>query len=201
MTPNADALSSAAQTETISPQEERAQRLADMRVKWRYLILAVVVLVLDQWTKWMIESHLSRHASMEIIPQLLNFTHVRNTGVAFGFFASYGNATGTLVLTLLGLAALIFVGYYFWLVPRNDRPLLVALALVIGGAIGNLIDRIMQGGVTDFIDFYRGTYHWHTFNIADTAISIGIGLMILGTFRRTDENAEAVESKPTPTPS
>ncbi|MEM7583531.1 MAG: signal peptidase II [Acidobacteriota bacterium] len=177
---------------------DHAQRLADMKVKWRYLILAAVVLILDQWTKWLIESHLARHDSMEVIPQLLNFTHVRNTGVAFGFFASYGNATGTLVLILLGLAALCFVAYYFWLVPRGDKPLLVALALVIGGAIGNLVDRIMQGGVTDFIDFYRGTYHWHTFNIADTAISIGIGLMILGTFRRPNEGSEVSESRPTP---
>ncbi len=203
MTPTADAPSSAPRDDTTrdttQKQDERAQRFADMRIKWRYLILAVVVLVLDQWTKWMVESHLARHGSMEVIPNLLNFTHVRNTGVAFGFFASYGNTTGTLVLTLLGLAALIFVGYYFWLVPRSDRPLLVALALVIGGAIGNLIDRIMQGGVTDFIDFYRGSYHWHTFNIADTAISIGIGLMILGTFRRPEEGGEAAESGP-PTP-
>ncbi len=126
---------------------------------------------------------LSTHASIEIIPGLLNFTHVLNTGVAFGLFATRGNATGTVVLTLLGVAALIFVGYYFLVVPRRDRMLLAALALVLGGAVGNLMDRIARGAVTDFVDFYFGTYHWHTFNVADSAITIGIGLMILGAFR------------------
>ena len=151
--------------------------------KWRYLLIAVAVLVLDQWTKWLVEAHLATHASIEVIQGFLNLTHVRNTGVAFGFFATHGNTSGTFVLTLLGIAALSFVGYYFRIVPRSDRSLLIALSLVIGGAVGNLVDRVMQGAVTDFIDFYYGTYHWHTFNVADTAISIGIGLMILGTFR------------------
>ncbi len=164
--------------------------------KGRYLLIAVVVLVLDQWTKWLVETHLSSHASIEVIKGFLNLTHVRNTGVAFGFFATHGNSSGTLILTLLGIAALSFVGYYFWIVPRSDRSLLIALSLVIGGAVGNLVDRIMQGGVTDFIDFYYGTYHWHTFNVADTAISIGIGLMILGTFR--SHPAETATSNKSP---
>lgn len=160
-----------------------APRSADeFRYKARYLLLSLLVLVLDQWSKWMIESHISQYTHWPVIPDLLNFTNVKNTGVAFGLFAAQGDFTGTLVLTLLGLAALGFVGYYFWLVPRQDRMLLTALSLVIGGAIGNLLDRIMNGGVTDFIDFYFGSYHWHTFNVADTAISVGIGLMILGTF-------------------
>ncbi len=168
----------------------------DLGHKSRYLLLSLFVLVLDQWSKWMIELHLlgpagQHQVSWPVIPNLLNFTHVQNTGVAFGLFASQGKLAGTLTLTVLGLAALAFVGYYFCLVPRHDRMLLVALALVIGGAIGNLLDRIMNGGVTDFIDFYFGSYHWHTFNIADTAISIGIGLMLLSTFwpRRTDPAA------------
>lgn len=179
-----------------APPDRAPAGLAAMQGKWSYLLISILCLVLDQWTKWLVESHLSNHASIEVIPGLLNFTHVRNTGVAFGFFATHGNATGTLILTALGLAALVFVGYYFWIVPRNDRPLLVALALVIGGAIGNLIDRFMRGAVTDFIDFYYGTYHWHTFNIADTAISIGIGLMILGTFRAQPETPQATPEPP-----
>lgn len=167
-------------TETSPPAP--TGHLADLRSKRSYFLISLTVLVLDQWTKWLVEVHLSDHASIEIIPGLLNFTHVRNTGVAFGLFATGGNLLGTAILTLLGIAALIFVGYYFRIVPRHDRPLLIALALVMGGAVGNLLDRILRGAVTDFIDFYYGSYHWHTFNIADTAISIGIGLMILGTF-------------------
>jgi len=155
------------------------------RRKSRYLLLSLAVLVLDQWTKWLVECHLLDHASVPVIPHLLNFTHVRNTGVAFGLFASHGATTGTLILTILGLGALAFVGYYFRIVPVGDRPLLVALALVLGGAVGNLLDRIISSGVTDFIDFYFGTYHWHTFNVADTAITVGIALMILGAFRQS----------------
>lgn len=152
------------------------------RRKARYLLISLAILVLDLWTKWVVELHLPHFGSVEVIPGLLNFTHVQNTGVAFGLFASHGDPTGTWLLAILGLAALAFVGYYFWQVPLADRMLLVALALVLGGAVGNLTDRLAQGSVTDFIDFYFGTYHWHTFNIADSAITIGICLMLLGSF-------------------
>ncbi|RMH15350.1 MAG: signal peptidase II [Acidobacteria bacterium] len=149
-----------------------------------YLLISLAVLVLDQWTKWLVELHLPHHASVEVIPNLLSFTHVRNTGVAFGLFAAHGDATGTLVLSLLGLLALTFVGFYFHQVPRDEGTLLVALALVLGGAVGNLIDRLATGSVTDFVDFYVGSYHWHTFNVADSAITVGIGLMLASSLRR-----------------
>ena len=170
-----------------------------MQGKWRYLLISLAVLLLDQWSKWLVEVHLSNHASITVIEGLLDFTHVLNTGVAFGLFASRGNVTATAVLTLLGLAALLFVGYYFLAVPRRDRMLLVALALIMGGAVGNLLDRIANGAVTDFVDFYFGTYHWHTFNVADAAITVGIGLMILGAFRHhpeTEDGEPSVEPAP-----
>ncbi len=182
-------------TRDADPEPETSA-LDELRAKWRYLLASLAVFLLDQWSKWMVEAHLSDHASVELIPGLLNFTYVRNTGVAFGMFASRGNVYGTAVLTVLGLAALVFVGYYFKIVPRRDRPLLLALALVMGGAVGNLLDRIARGAVTDFVDFYYGTYHWHTFNVADTAISIGIGLMVLGTFRRHPEDAAETGETP-----
>ena len=155
-----------------------------LRRKAPYLLLALVVLILDQWSKWLVEGRLEIHRSLEVIPDFFNLTLVRNTGVAFGLFASHGDATGTLLLLLLGFGALAFVGVYFWLTPLWDRLLLTSLGLVIGGALGNLIDRMTQGSVTDFFDFYIGTYHWHTFNVADTAISVGIGLMVLSAFRQ-----------------
>jgi signal peptidase II len=144
--------------------------------------------VLDQWTKWLVELHLGSHASVDLIPNFLSLTYVRNTGVAFGLFAAHDQFSGTLMLTVLGLLALSFVGYYFWRLATSERVLLLALALVIGGAVGNLVDRIMNGGVTDFIDFYYGTYHWHTFNVADSAITVGIFLMILGSLRQQEKN-------------
>jgi signal peptidase II len=150
--------------------------------KLRYLLVSLGVLVLDQWTKWLVEAHLPHHSAHEVIPGFMNLTHVRNTGVAFGLFASEGGGNGFL-LTLLGLGALVAVGIYFWFTPTRDRMLLTALALVVGGAVGNLIDRVSSGAVTDFVDVYVGTHHWPSFNIADSAISIGIVLMAIDSFR------------------
>ncbi len=186
MTRNNDSSAPLRGDETSAPPRGGQTEHGPEGTKGRFLLISLAVLVLDQWTKWLIESRLLDHANIEVIPGLLNLTHVRNTGVAFGLFATRGNMLGTVILTLLGLAALVFVGYYFRIVPRHDRPLLIALALVMGGAVGNLMDRVLSGAVTDFVDFYYGTYHWHTFNVADSAISVGIGLMIIGTFRRQE---------------
>jgi len=169
------------------PRDRTAVQLG----KLRYLFLSLGIIVLDQWTKWLVEVHLPHHAAHPVIPGFLNLTHVRNTGVAFGLFASEGVGNGSWLLTILGLAALTAVGVYFWYAPARDRLLLVALALVVGGAIGNLIDRVSSGAVTDFIDVYVGTYHWPSFNVADSAISIGIVLMAIDSFRvRKDQAPE-----------
>ena len=163
------------------------------RIKGAFLLLALAVLVLDQWSKWLIEAHLPQYASQKIIPGLLNLTHVTNTGVAFGMFASHGDMVKTVVLSGLGLLALGVVLVYFWQTSIKDRILLAALALVLGGAVGNLMDRIANGGVTDFIDFYIGTSHWHTFNIADSAITVGLVLMAWDALRPRAKSLESVE--------
>ncbi len=160
-----------------------AEETDPRRRRARFLLLSLAVLVLDQASKWLVETRLPEHETLSLIPGLLNFVHVRNTGVAFGLFPAHGDFRGTLVLAGLGFFALSFVFYYFWNAPQHDRPLLVALSSIIGGAIGNLIDRLASGGVTDFIDFHYQGYHWHTFNIADSAITIGIALMILSSLR------------------
>lgn len=149
------------------------------RVKARFLLISLAVLVVDQWSKWWIERRLDLHDSIPIIPGSLDFTHVSNTGVAFGLLPAHGDLTATLLLTLLGLVALGVIGYYFLRTPPNHRLLLISLSLVLGGALGNLLDRVAAGAVTDFIDFYVGDWHWHTFNVADSAITIGIVLMAL----------------------
>ena len=147
--------------------------------KGNWLLLSLAVVVMDQWSKWLVERHLPLHRPTEIIPGFLNFTHVQNTGVAFGMFAANGSSTGTAVLTALGLIALTVVGLYFWHTSARDTLMLLSLSLILGGAVGNLMDRIAAGFVTDFIDAYIGSYHWHTFNLADSAITIGICLMAL----------------------
>jgi signal peptidase II len=168
-------------------------------IKGRFLLLSLAVLVLDQWSKWLVEMHLAEYGHHSVIPGLLRLTHVRNTGVAFGLFAANDNTLRVILLTALGLLALGFVLYYYAVVPAREKQLLLGLSLVIGGAVGNLVDRILNGGVTDFIDFYYGTYHWHTFNVADSAITVGIGLLILGSFfgEKAEESSDPVpESAP-----
>lgn len=147
--------------------------------KSRFLVVSLAVLVVDQWSKWGIEHHLPHFSSVSVIPGCLNLIYVRNTGVAFGLFAARGNLAATIFLSLLGLVALTVVGLYFRRTPATNRLLLTALSLILGGAVGNLVDRLASGGVTDFIDFYVGNWHWHTFNLADSAITIGIALMVL----------------------
>ena len=169
--------------DAAAPPLEPASPPADHRRRVRYLLLSLAVLVLDQGSKWLVESYLPEHDTFSLVPGLLNFVHVRNTGVAFGLFPAHGDVRGTLLLAGLGFFALAFVFYYFWNAPLSDRPLLLSLSSIIGGAIGNLVDRLASGGVTDFIDFHFKGYHWHTFNIADSAITIGIGLMILSSLR------------------
>jgi signal peptidase II len=164
--------------------------IADLS-KLRYLFVSLGVIVLDQWTKWLVEIRLPHHEAQTLIPGFLNLSHVRNTGVAFGLFASQGMTGGSWLLTVLGLAALTAVGVYFWYAPSKDRLLLIALSLVVGGAVGNLIDRVSSGAVTDFIDVYVGAHHWPSFNVADSAISIGIVLMALDSFRTHKPKPEA----------
>ena len=159
------------------------ERSSTFRGKSVYLLLALAVLALDQWTKWLVEQHLPLLASQPVIPGLLNFTHVQNTGVAFGLFAAHGDLVRTWTLAGIGILALGVVLLYFYRTPVEDRVLLTSLGLVLGGAIGNLLDRIMVGAVTDFVDFYVGTYHWHTFNVADSAITVGLILMAWDAFR------------------
>lgn len=163
--------------------------------KTGYLLVALCVVWLDQWTKGLIEVSYSLGSSREIVPGFLNFTHVRNSGVAFGLFASQGDRMGTLLLTALGLVAMGIVGVYFWKAERSEKLLLTSLGLILGGALGNLIDRVSTGEVTDFIDFYVGSYHWHTFNVADSAISVGIALMAIDIFRpRSGADDSSTES-------
>jgi signal peptidase II len=159
-----------------------------------YLLISLLVVFLDQLTKGWIEASYPLHTSRPILPGLLNFTHVRNRGVAFGLFADGGDL-GPVVLTILGSAALAVVAFYFWKAQREDRLLLISLGLILGGAVGNLIDRISAAEVTDFIDFYVGSWHWHTFNVADSAITVGILLMAIDIFRPRAEPGDPAPAR------
>ena len=147
------------------------------------LLVSLAVLALDQWTKWLIETHLPEYSSHEVLPGLLHISHVRNTGVAFGMFANGGRDGSSWLLSVFGLVALALIAVLFHRTSAKDRGLLAALAMVLGGAIGNLFDRISSGAVTDFIAVYIGSYRFPDFNVADSAILIGVVLIVLDSFR------------------
>lgn len=154
-----------------------------MSVKSRYLLLSLAVLAADQITKWLVETHLPFPSSNEIVPGVFHLSHLRNTGVAFGMLDSFGPEFSRWGLSLLALGALALVGWLFRATEPSSTLLLTALALVLGGAAGNLIDRIFQGAVTDFLGVYIGSYRWPDFNVADSAISVGLVVLLFDSFR------------------
>lgn len=114
---------------------------------------------------------------------MLHLSHLRNSGVAFGLFADQGADGGAWLLAVLGVLAIGVVTLYFRRARADDALLLTALGLVLGGAVGNLLDRLAAGAVTDFVGVYLGSYRWPDFNVADSAISIGLVLLVLDSFR------------------
>lgn len=151
-------------------------------MKPRFLVLSACVLALDQWTKLWIEATLETHGRLAVVPEFFDLVHVRNTGIAFGLFPAGGELGATLLLTALGFAALLVVSFYFRATSDDEPLLLLALALVIGGAAGNLVDRTLLGAVTDFLDVYVGDHHWPAFNVADSGVTVGIVLMLAHSF-------------------
>ena len=137
------------------------------------------VLVLDQITKALVRRSLPLHDSVSVIPGFLDLTHVRNTGAAFGLFNSVDFPFKAVLIPLVATAALVAVGLYSASLGRHQRLARVGLALIIGGAAGNLIDRVLVGSVVDFVDVYWGTWHFWAFNVADSAITVGVAIMIL----------------------
>jgi signal peptidase II len=157
----------------------------DLRGPNRFLELAIVGLIvaLDQATKRLVAAELSLHESVPIVPGLLHLVHVRNTGAAFGFLNAVDFAFKPLVIGLGATLALLGVMYYARHLPRVHVWSRIGLALILGGAVGNLIDRARQGYVVDFVDVFWKDYHFWAFNVADAAISVGVAVMILDTFR------------------
>jgi signal peptidase II len=151
--------------------------MGDIRLK--AYTLAALVFGADRATKWLVESRMSFTDSYTVIPGFFEIIHTQNTGIAFGLFANSTSEWRTAILIALSSAALLLVGAMLWSAGRMDRLSVAGLALILGGAMGNVFDRIMWGRVTDFLEFYIGSWHWPTFNIADSAIVIGSGLLIL----------------------
>ena len=155
--------------------------LRETGLRWWWL--AIVAIAVDQLSKWFTVSYLAYgYPGVEIAP-FFNLVHVYNPGAAFSFLADQG---GWQRWFFAGLAFAVTVLLSRWMhkLPRGARWLPVAYALIIGGAIGNVIDRLMLGHVVDFLDFYVGNWHWPAFNLADSFIFIGAAMIIIDSFKK-----------------
>jgi signal peptidase II len=147
------------------------------------LALAVGVLGLDRVTKLLVERYVSSSASYRIVPGLFDIVHWENRGMAFGVFDDSESQWRTLLLIALSIAAVIWVSVMLWRAKRLDALLCWAFGLILAGAAGNLFDRVVSGRVTDFLLFYIGRHQWPAFNVADSALVIGCGLLIVDQWR------------------
>ncbi len=159
--------------------------------KLGYLAASGAVFMIDQTTKAWAIRRLRFGGEREIIPGFLNFAYAQNSGVAFSMLDDHGDA-GRWGLSAVALVAATLVLYFFWKTPRSDDRILGALALLLAGIVGNVVDRARLGFVIDWIDVQFGSWHYPTFNVADAAICLGAGLLILDLFlsrkkKKTDE--------------
>lgn len=149
------------------------------------LFLGVVsaTVVLDQMTKLWVQRALEPYAALPIIPNLLAITHVLNPGAAFGMLAQAPAGAAFLVFVTVAVVVIVAILIFWRRIAAHTISLQVAFGLVLGGAVGNLIDRIRLRAVVDFIDFHWFQYHWPAFNAADASICVGLGLVVLDVFR------------------
>ena len=153
----------------------------DIIWKLAYLVIAGGVFLIDQSSKAWAASRLKLGGDMSVVSGFLNFAYAQNTGVAFSMLDDHGD-TGKWGLSIVALVAAVLVLYFFWRTPRSDDRILGALALLLAGIAGNVTDRLRLGFVIDFIDVQFGNWHYPTFNVADAAICIGAGLLVIDMF-------------------
>jgi len=155
-------------------------------LKW--LWLSGVMVVLDQMSKVWIDLNLSLHESIPIMPSF-SITYARNYGAAFSFLSEAGGWQRWF-FAVLAIAVSVGIVIYLKKLKPEEKLLALSLSLILGGAIGNIIDRVIYGYVIDFLDVYYDTYHWPIFNIADSAITVGVGLMLIESFMEKEEAEE-----------
>jgi signal peptidase II len=145
---------------------------------WVLLIICVWIVFVDQWTKDAVQQRLALHQSVEVIHGFFNLTHVRNTGGAFGILGGEKRAMGSIFFVVVSLIAIGTLLFLFIKLKDDEEILSLSFSLVMSGAIGNLIDRLLYGEVVDFLEFYLSSFHWPAFNIADASVCLGVGLMV-----------------------
>lgn len=152
-----------------------------------HILIAGLVVVLDRLTKWVVSERINLHDSVDVVPGIFRLTHVQNQGAAFGLFSDSPSEFKVTMLILFSIAALAVVSTLLWKNGNAMNKTAIALSLVFGGALGNLWDRVANGRVIDFLDFYLGSHHWPAFNMADSAIVIGAVLLLSEIFLAPQE--------------
>ena len=153
-----------------------------------YIFVIIGVIIADQLSKFWIVDAFQLYESREIIPGIFNFVYVVNTGAAFSILADVDSPWRHYFFLSVGCIAIVGLTILYSKLKKENKLYYLPVGLIVGGAIGNLIDRVRLGSVVDFLDFYFGNYHWPAFNIADSAICVGAGLFILMNFFESKKN-------------
>jgi signal peptidase II len=148
----------------------------------RFAIICILVICLDQLTKFWVVQNFGMYESMVVVPGFFNLTYLTNTGAAFGMLAGLPLLWRQLFFVGVALVALVAIFFLHRKIAHESRWYTVSLALIAGGAVGNLIDRVRLGAVVDFLDVYLTTHHWPAFNVADSAISVGVVIFLVMNF-------------------
>jgi signal peptidase II len=159
-----------------------------------YLGVALGIVALDQLSKWVIVHRIPLHTGFWVIDGLFEVTHVKNTGAAFGLFAQLEHPLRAVFLNSVAFIVFLAVLVYSLKTPSGHTRLQTGLSLILGGAVGNLIDRVRLGCVTDFLNVYIGSYQWPTFNVADSAITVGVTILALDIWKKPEDGPEANRS-------
>ena len=162
-----------------------------------YLGIMGAVVVLDQAAKALVDRYLELHESHSIVDGLARLTYVQNRGAAFGILSDADLPYQSVLFSAVSIIALGAIAVYAWTLPITSRLPRAALALIMGGAVGNLLDRVRLGYVIDYVDVYWGRHHWPAFNVADSAISVGVALLVLDILRNPQPEAAKPEMAPT----
>jgi signal peptidase II len=182
---------------SCSSESENLKAIANHHARRKYyFLIAALVVVADQASKWLVERRIALHDSISVIPGLFRITHVQNQGAAFGLFADSPSPWTAAMLVGFSLLALVVVSALLWRNSHSFTSTGFALSLILGGAVGNLWDRVLQGHVVDFLDFYLNNSHWPAFNFADSAIVVGALLLVAEIlFAKTSTEETAAQSR------
>ncbi|MCK4766099.1 MAG: signal peptidase II [Candidatus Aminicenantes bacterium] len=154
-----------------------------LKNKKKYLLIFTFIVIADQVTKYIIKATLPLYDKIDVIKGFFRITHVQNSGAVWGILSDHPNQWVSLVITGLSIVALIVVFYYFFKLEAGCTFELTSLSFIVGGALGNIIDRVARGYVVDFIDMYIKSHHWPTYNIADSFITVGVVILIISVWR------------------